>query len=1113
MLRLILGAAGTGKTTEIYRRIARLAPDADNLMLLVPEQYSFESERALCELLGEPLALRVQVLSFTRLCHRIFYQFGQVSGDFVTQAGKYLLMSLAVEQVRDNLTLYRAQSERASFIPVMLDLVTELKNAGAVPETVLSAADDCENERLGDKLQELGVIYQAYQAMLERSYRDPADDLSRAIALSEGKGMFCGASVFIDSFAAFLAPELQLIGRMLEEGADVTVALCCDGTGAEGDAFASVLETVHKLQRIAREVGVPVETPMILSTPCRAQNEALRHLSLSFLHDCIPFEKEQDAVRIASAGDVFDEAEWIAQQINTLVYDCGYRYHEIAVITRSLASYSDAFETAFARYQIPYFLDRRENAESYEVTSLILSALLSVRSSYDTDQLISLSKLPLLGICEEDAFELEQYCFVWNVKGRLWLQPFVQHPDGIGAKMTDDVHERLDRIEKARQTLIGPLIRLRAALDETTGRSFAHGVWDYLTESGVLERLAQREPDADTDVQEALFDQVVDLLDLFERVIGEQRLSKVRLIELWRLAVQSCEVGKLPQTLDQVLVGTADRIRPVGIRTAFVCGAVEGEFPLRFSGNGLISDHEREELGRSELRLNVAKNDLAALERFYAYFAVTIPSQQLIVTYPSRSVAGEEKRPSVIVRTLRTLFPGCEETCAEWTKRDPLGGIVNRENAYALLCELREEESPLAATLREYFSGSREMRRISRAAQRAADKNFSIQDPELAQQLFGRTQSLSPSRLETYFGCAFAYFCSSGLKLQKKRRAVFSPLESGSLIHNVLEVLVHKYCTGGAPMPEEGVLREEIVQIVQGYLTERIEDISAMDERFHYLFTRLCGMLARLTRRLYQEFSQSAFVPYAFELPIDRETENRPVVLETPGGNRVFVRGIVDRVDVCEATDGRYLRVVDYKSGTKRFRLSDVYYGLNMQMLIYLFTLTQNGDQTLRGAIPAGVLYMPAKEGMLTIDRMASADQIDSLRASGYKMDGLLLENIPMLECMENGLNGVFLPVNRKKDGTLDSHSKVATLEEFGRLRRRIERLVCDMADCLLRGEVGAVPASGLGYDPCEYCDFLAICRREEHHPKRELTEWDRKELFAQLKREEEAYASGTVDA
>lgn len=1115
MLRLILGVSGTGKSREIYRRIADRHLEPGPTILLVPEQYSFESEKALYELLGAQRAQSVQVLSFTRLCHKIFYRYGQVAGEFVTQAGKYLLMSLALEQVRDELNLYRAQSERASFVPVALELTAEFKNAGAIPETVLKAAQACEDERLRDKLGELGIIYQAYQALLERSYRDPADDIARAMRLSAGKGTFHGAAVYIDSFAAFLAPELQFIQQMLEEGADVTVALCCDGH--TGNVFAPVSETIRRLQHAARRAGTAVEAPMVLETPYRAKNEAMRYLCRNYLCDTIPFDGEQDVIRVAAAGDVFEEAEWIARRINALVYDEGYRFREIAVITRSLPTYTDAFETAFARYHIPVYFDRRENAEHDETANLILTALLSVRNSYDTAQIISLAKLPLLGLAEEDAFELEHYVFVWGVRGRLWLQPFVQHPDGLGARMTDESRERLERIERARQMLIEPLIHLRDALAQPSGTSFAHGVWAYLTETGTIERLWERdaaEPDhAAVDVPAALFDELVDLLDLFDRLIGGQRLSKTRLIELWRLAVQSCEVGKLPQTLDQVIIGTADRIRPVGVRAAFVCGAAEGEFPLRLAGTGLLTDREREKLGKGELRLNVAKTDLAALERFYTYYAVTIPADRLVITYPTRTVSGEEKRPSLIARTVERLFPDSVVSCAEWEAKDPLAGLITRENAYALLCASWGENTPLHVVLREAFAGTNEEERLRRAVDRAKDKRFSIRDSAVSRRLFGRTLALSPSRLETYFGCAFAYFCSSGLHLKKKRKAEFSPLESGTLIHYVLEVLIRKYCAPGVSLPEDGVLREETAKLVEEYLADRVEDRDAMDERFHYLFTRLCGMLARLTRRLYVEFSQSAFTPYAFEAPIETDAENRPLVFKTPGGNRVFVRGIVDRIDLCESAEGKYLRVVDYKSGQKRFQLSDIYYGLNMQMLIYLFTLTENGDKVLRGAIPAGVLYMPAREETLTVERSTSPEKISALRADGYRMDGLLLENIAVLERMEQGLDGVFIPVKRKKDGTLDSQSKVATLEEFGRLRRRIERLVCEMADKLIGGDVGALPASGLGYDPCAFCDFRAVCRREEGHPKRELIQWDRNELFEQLRREEEeTNAGGTLD-
>lgn len=1111
MLQLILGTAGSGKTRELYRRIAYDVAKGKGAVLIVPEQFSFESERALCALLGEKQALNVQVLSFTRLCHKIFYRFGQAAGSYVDTTARYLLMSMALEEIGSQLDIYRTQAARTSFVPIALEMVNEFKNADAAPESVLTAAKRQEDGKLARKLSELGLIYAAYQALLEKSFYDPADDISRAITLSGGQSFFSDAQVYLDGFTAFMAPELRLIEQMLSEGASVTAAICSPalqdpekGLGL----FAAPCETIRRLMGAARRGGAAVRPPLILSGQHRMKNAPLQHLERCYLQEHRRYEGEQQAVRLIEADDLHDEVERAARMVGRLVHEQGLRYRDIAIVARSIEGYSDALCDIFKSYGIPLYLDRRENVESFMLINLLLSALLAVRTSYDSAQIITLSKLPLLGIAPEDSCELENYCFIWNIRGRMWLSPFQNHPDGLAGKLDETAAERLSHIEQARQRLIAPLQSLHEALREATGSGFAHAVWNYLEDSGAKSRLeelcAVSAQEAYVDIQSALYDSVIDILDRFDTLVGGRALGSARLIELFRLAVQAQDVGRLPQTLDQVLAGSADRIRPGEVRAVFVLGAAEGEFPLRLDSGGLLSDRERLLMQKSGVSLNTSSRELAALERFYPYFALTLPSEWLIVSYARRTLSGEGKRESAIIRELRALFG---ETLL-WPD-DPLEGIYTEDSAFSLLCACGEKEDALSASLRIHFAGSPQSAYLQRAVAFARDKQFSIDSPETARALFGSRMVLSPSRLERYFSCPFAYFCDGGLRLRQRRRVEYSPLESGSLVHYVLEVLLRKYGAKDIPLPPMAALREEVSGRIGEYLQSRLEDVQTVGERFRYQFTRLRNMLARLVARLKEELMQADFLPYAFELPIKPEEENRPVVLRSPGGTTIYVQGIVDRVDLLESADGRYLRVVDYKSGTKKFNLTDIYYGLNLQMLLYLFTLSQEGDSRLRGAFPAGVLYMPAREEALTVSRDASPEEVAATRADGYRMNGLLIDNISVLTRMENGLSGMFIPAKLKKDGTLDSHSSVASLQEFGRLHKHIEKLICDMADSLSLGRVQAQPVQGEGYDPCVYCDYRPICRIEEKHPRRTMDRMPREKLMQKLQEEEAENGNG----
>ena len=350
---------------------------------------------------------------------------------------------------------------------------------------------------------------------------------------------------------------------------------------------------------------------------------------------------------------------------------------------------------------------------------------------------------------------------------------------------------------------------------------------------------------------------------------------------------------------------------------------------------------------------------------------------------------------------------------------------------------------------------------------------------------------ISPSRAEQYYQCPFSYFCKAGLRISPRRRVEFNPIESGSLIHLVLEKMVKKYGGRGLSALDDARLEREVTEIIETDLSAKIANLDEMPARFRYLFRRLVGTLVRLLRRLAMEFAQSEFEPAAFELPINLEAEMKPLDLCAPDGTRVIVEGIVDRMDVLEREGVRYVRVVDYKSGHKSFNLSDVCYGLNMQMLIYLFSICENAPGG--GAVPAGVLYMPARDSVVSAERGATEGEVRAEQQKRLRMNGILLEDREVLSAMEPGLAGLYIPVRTKKDGSFDAHSQLATLEQMGTIRRQVERLLIELADSLAGGKIDAAPVDGLSdYRPCDWCDYHAVCGHEDSDAVRKLAELDR---------------------
>ncbi len=1106
MLHLILGIAGTGKTTQLHEKIQACVENGGKAILIVPEQYSFESEKALYRRLGAQRALAVEVLSFTRLCDRIFRELGGLAGVYMDDTAKYLLMSVALGELGGGLHAYRKNSGSAAFVSSMCETVSELKTAGASPELLRQAAKQTSDSGFADKLEDIALIFETYQAIIDRGYSDPDDSLARACKKLEGAPFFSEYEVFIDGFMAFMGGEWKLLEQILAQSSHVWVTLTCQSLAenSKTGVFSAPTRTANRLVELARRAGSHVAAPVVLQQPYRFQNPALAHLAQDFpklRHTA--YEQETQGVACIQCEDPYDELEYIAAQISALVRQ-GWRYRDFALIGRSLERYLVPLQTVFARYDIPFFTDLRADVQVYPLVSGLLAALEAVRSGFDTTQMLMLAKNCITGIDRIEAAMLENYVFVWGVSGKGWTQEFVNHPEGMVEQFTAQQTEKLAQINAVRTKLVQPLERLKNGLRNCDGKGFALAIFQYLEQCGAAENLqasAQEMPDElakpflETGAQ--VWDLLIGLLDVFGGALAGVRQPLQRLIDLFRLSVATADIGELPQTLDQVIVGTADRIRPNEPRGVFVIGLNEGEFPLWGSTGGIFSAIERDRLKEQGVDLLRTPEQSALFERYFVYFALTQSSERLWMSYPQKTTAGAALAPSSAMEQAAFIL-GIDTSST--ASLPALERVSNRKTAFDLLTRGWRDSSKTQAVLRAYFAQT-SPQWMEQLETFCGVRSFRLRDRQNARALFGGQMRISPSRVEEYYNCPFSYFCRSGLKLKPRRRAEFNPMESGSIIHLVLEKVVRQYGGKGlAAVPDEQ-LRAEISHIIQQDLSAKITDFEGMPARFKFLFGRLVNTTFRLVRRLALEFAQSEFEPVAFELPIEMDAQVQPLELYAANGTRVIVEGVVDRVDVLNRGGQRFVRVVDYKSGRKLFNLSDVYYGLNLQMLIYLFSICEMPAPPDR--IPAGVLYMPAKDSIISAERSASEDEIYKEQLKKLKMNGILLEDYEVLSAMEPGLAGVFIPVKTKKDGSFSAASSLATLAQMGYIQRKVEQLLTGLADALYEGRIDAVPAEHQGMGPCGWCDYHSICTHEDDDTVRKLAELSREEALERMKEED----------
>lgn len=1132
MLIPILGRAGSGKTTLILKKMEQAARQGSRVLLIVPEQFSFEMEKAVFERLGGELAMQAEVYSFTRLCHHVFLQLGGMAGEYVSDAARQILMSLALGQVKDRLDLYSRQAKNMSFVGTMLRQVEEFKNAGVTPEQLRDFSSATALPQLAQKTAELSDIYEYYQALLSNRFRDEKDCIMKCCSLLEGKGYFRDSVIFIDSFMTFMAGEKKLIQLMLSECKELYLSMPADNlslsaTSGQKEAqetelfgeqpiddgtFDTAKETLMRFIQQAKQMGQTVQTPILLKESYRFSNAELRFLErwLPSVHQC-GYDGENKAVSVLKTQNPYEEIRWLAAQIVRLTREKGIAYRQIAVIARQIDPYLTAIEDLFPKYQIPFFLDRREDVQSIPLFSLLFSALDALKNNFDTQDMLALGKNPLMGLEETKTAMLENYCFLWGIDHKLWLngEGFENNPRGLTDTFTDRDHEELQEIRQTAEQIVQPLTELKERLDHPTGEGFARALYQFLIDTGAKQRLEEQankiglseEEQRTLSLNRGAWEILMDLLDVFSHVLQEINLPFEQLRELFRMAALASDIGSIPNTLDQVSIGSADRMRPNQPRVTIVIGANQGEFPPQLSENGLFSEAERDRLSESGIQLNPSVMKLSDYEKYYLYSALTSASEQLIVSFHEAKLTGEATPPSSVISALEKMFPNCEISA------ETLGDefyIANNRTAFEILCRNIRKDTPFTASLMEYVKTTEYAQRLEKVLSVVRSGGFRIQDREISRLLFGSRMKLSPSRVERYFTCPFSYFCSGGLNLQPRRKVEISPMQSGTVIHFVLEKMVSKHGGKGLSALSHQEIQQEIEQRLKEFLSDRVSRSEALSKRFHYLFERLSITLTRLVHQLAQEFQQSEFEPVRFELPIRQGGEVAPLELCLENQTKVSIEGIVDRVDLMEKDGRKYVRVVDYKSGSKLFKLDDVYYGLNLQMLIYLFSIWKNGKGQLKDCLPAGVLYLPAKDHIITASRETTDEQIEKEHRKKYKMNGLILEDPVCVAGMEREVSGVFIPVKTKSDGSFDARSSLASLEQMGCIQKHIEFVLSEMAQHLQQGKIEAVPSNGLGYEPCKYCDYKSICQHQQQDPEKKLKEIGKEEFFAQLREEQQ---------
>lgn len=1068
MLKIITGRAGSGKTAEIYRHINELALSGqDGTVLIVPEQFSHEAERELCRVCGNKISLFAEVLSFSRLSSRVFAQVGGLADRQLDKGGRVLVMSLALSAAAPSLKAYGFAARKPEFLQRLLKTRDEFKTSCAF-EDIHRVAESFDGV-FSQKLSDLALIFEAYESLIPEGMCDPYDRLDKLSELVE-KSDIGNKNIFIDGFTDFTAQELHVIEKLMRKCENMTVCLTCDDILGTENQFEQARITAARLMKCANEQSVKTELVHMERQMGEGQIDHLE--KYLFSDEKMPYDGDDNSVFLYLADSAAKECELAASEARRLVRETGCRWRDIAVSASDWSAYSAIAAGVFEKYQVPVYTYDKEDILRKPVLALLTAALDVISGGWAYADVFRYLKTGLAGISKDDRDILENYVYKWNIRGSaVWnrADAWTASPGGFSDTVSDSDKALLERINMVRLAAAAPVYKLEKALSSCIkAGEMVLKIYDFLEDIDLYGSTEKRadELEAAGDNQNAaeyrqLWDILVSALEQCAEILENAEMEQSEFIKLFKLLLSQYEVGTIPANIDSVGIGDMVRMRRRNVKHTIIIGASDDKMPAVTAPDGILTDDEKLRLSEIGLELADTSDSRISRQMNAIYTAMTQPSDTLTVCCRT----GESIRPSFVYTGIENLLG---------IKPKDVGMDIKRE-ALLPCFELAATGDRDAAA---YFESDPEWSDRLRFTKEAAAIPRGRLSAASAKGLYSSDINITASRVDKYYSCKFAYFLQYGLRAKPRTKAAFEAPEAGTFMHYVLENVTRDVMAGGGFAKAD---REKLTYLTDKYVREYIDTVlegfKDKTKRFVYLFNRLTKDALSIVLSMADELSCSDFVPLDFELDFSRSGDLAPAVVETEG-ETVTVNGKVDRVDGWIKDGKLYLRVVDYKTGRKEFSLSDVLRGIGLQMLIYLFALQKNGSEKYgKEIVPAGVLYMPAREVMLPMDRSASDSEIEKERVKNLKRKGLILDDSDVIEAMEHGTSPKYIPVKFNKDGDAVGDS-LASLEKLGVLSEHIDMLLGKMGSDLRQGEISADPYFKDALDnACLYCDYFEACR------------------------------------
>ena len=1057
MLKLLLGRDWTANRDEILRRISiDVRERKGGRILLVPELISHDMERRLCASAGDTSSRYAEVLSFTRLARRVADTMGNAAMECLDSGGRVVAMAAAARQLSSRLKAYASVETKPEFLTGLIDGIDEFKRCCITPEDLKRAAGETEGS-LSQKLEELSLLMSAYDSLCARGKRDPRDQMTWLLEQLE-EGSFGQEHVFyIDGFPDFTRQNLAIVDYLIKSASCVTVSLNCDQPDSPLLSFEKAGQTARELIQCARRAGaeICIETVQAPESPLSCVREKL-------FQGSIPRGAAHGVLKTCRSETPWQECMAAAQQIRQLV-ESGCRYRDITLVCTDMNIYQPLVDLIFHRFHIPLYRSGTEEILQKSVISTVLTALDAALNGFDQRDILRYLRSALSPLDPDTCDMVENYAVLWGIRGNRWLADWELHPAGLGEVWDENAHMQLAFLNNAREAVMVPLADLQQGFRQASDlKEQVLALYRFLEAihlgeklSLLAEKMDEAGDNRSAQILNQLWEILLSALEQLYDVLGQTAWEPEHFTRLFRLLLSQYDVGTIPPVLDAVQMGPVSAMRCHQQKHLILLGAQEGNLPGYTGSSGVLTDQERVAL--RQLGVPLTGGAMEGIQNEFAeIYGVFCGATESIRVFCS----GDQ--PSFVFRRLAELSGGelLTEDLMGFAPADPV-------EAGAWLAKWDAEEAARELdVLQEYHC--------------AADKkNYRIGKVtrEAIQSLYGKTLNLSASQIDRQAECRMSYFLKYGLKARERKEITVDPAEFGTYVHAVLENTARCIRNmGGFP----AVSLEETLEIAhrysEEYAAQRFSQIAS--ERMTYLFRRNIRELDMVVAELWQELQQSQFQPREFEVNFGGR-DGLPAIEIPNSGMDAILRGFVDRVDTWHRQGTDYYRVVDYKTGKKEFDYCDVFNGVGLQMLLYMFALKTSGEDLLgSNPVAAGVQYFPARVPYIASDGKVDGEAAEKLRQSQWKRKGLLLEDEEILQAMEPGESPRRMNYTVRKDGTLSGD--LADREQLALLERYVFRVLGRMVEDIVSGNVEPNPYTrGTSHNACSFCPYGAVCHEK----------------------------------